>query len=198
MNGRAPSGAAPSPATKMALPLWRMVEPPEALSRRCGVPGLAYESSWLRSQSLRGVAPGRSMTQVRVQRRVRSFSVNRIAPPSVHDAPPYRYSVRAISEGAATNGALIVITLSRCGTLALGSPLSSASAHTTVAGARGCHWKLRGPGKTPPFGTLSATGNCATTFTGVPLRSHTSTLAAKFPYGTSLEYGRRTRRTRMN
>ena len=144
------------------------------------------------------MAPGLSITQVRVQRRARSFSVNSTAPPSVHDTLPTRYSVRAISDGAAVNGALIVITLSRCGTLVFGSPLSSASAHTTVAGASGCHWKLRGPGITPPFGTLSATGSCAICFTGAPWRSHTSMLAAKFWYGTSQEYGRRTRRTRMN
>ena len=43
---------------------------PTRASCRCGVPGLPYESSWLRSHSLRGVAPGLSITQVRVQRRV--------------------------------------------------------------------------------------------------------------------------------
>ena len=198
MNGRAPSGAAPVPARKIELAFCWMVDTPDARSCRCGVPGLPYESSWLRSHSLRGVAPALSITQVRVHRRARSFSVNSTAPPSVHETLPTRYSVRAISDGAAVNGALIVITLSRCGTLFLGSPLSSASAHTTVAGASGCHWKLRGPGITPPFGTLSATGSCAICFTGAPWRSHTSMLAAKFWYGTSHEYGRRARRTRMN
>ena len=135
---------------------------------------------------------------MRVHRRARSFSVNSTAPPSVHETLPTRYSVRASSDGAAVNGALIATTLSRCGTLVFGSPLSSASAQTTVAGASACHWKLRGPGITPPLGTLSATGNCATCFTDAPCRSHTSTLAAKFWYGTSHEYGRFKRRTRMN
>src|SRR5688572_23424607 len=174
-----------------------MVETPDGPSSRNGVPGLPYESSWLRSHSLRGAAPGLSITQVRVQRRARSFSVNSTAPPSVHDTLPTRYSVRESSVGAAENGALIVTILSRCGTLVLGSPLSSASAHTIVAGASGCHWKLRGPGITPPFGTLSATGSCAICFTAAPWRSQISTFAAKFWYGTSHEYGRRARRTRM-
>jgi hypothetical protein len=94
---------------------------------------------------LRGAAPGRSITQVRVHRRARSFSVNSTAPASVHETLPTRYSVRASSDGAAVNGALIASTLSRCGTLTLGSPLSSASAHTTVAGASGCHCALAIP-----------------------------------------------------
>src|SRR4030095_7126339 len=121
-----------------------MVDGPDTPSCRCGVPGLPYESSWLRSHSLRGAAPGLSITQVRVQRRARSFSVNSTAPALVHEMLPTRYSVRVISVGAAVNGALKVMILSRCGTLFFGSPLSSASDQNTVAVASGCHWKPRG------------------------------------------------------
>ena len=119
------------------------------------------------------------MTQVRVQRFVRSFSVSSATPLSVHERPLKRYSVFASSAGAAANGAALVSTRSRAGTAVLGLPPSSASAHASVAATPGCQRTDRGPGSTPPFGTVSATGRVAMVFVTAPLRSHTATVFAK-------------------
>ncbi len=116
-----------------------------------------------------------------------------ITPASVQAGAAARHSVFATSVGAAVNGAASVISLSRCGTVAFGSPPSSASTHAIVAGTFGCQRHERGPGSTPPFGTVSATGRSAIVFTTPPLRSHTSTAVGKSSYGTSHENGRLTR-----
>ena len=94
------------------------------------------------------------MIQVRVQRRrAIVLGQQQDGAASVHETPPKRYSVCAISDGAAVNGALSVITLSRCGTLVL---------RVAVVERLGPHEGRRRerlpleaarPRQTPPFGT---------------------------------------------
>ena len=146
-------------------------------------------SSALRSHNLRGVAPGRSITQVRVHLLVRSFSVSRATPRVVQAMPPKRYSVLASSVGGAVNGAALVSTRSRAGTTIFGLPPSSASAQVSVAGAPGCQRTARGPTWTPPLGTVSATGSVAMVLAMAPARSHTAMARAKSSYGTRREKG---------
>ena len=129
---------------------------------------------------------------VRVHRVGRSFSVSSAVPSAVHEMPPKRYSVRAISSGAPSNGAACASTRSRCGTVARGSPPSSASAHTRVAGRVGSHVWRRGPVGTPPMGTASARGSRAIDATISPLRFRTVTSFGKLLARTSHENGRST------
>ena len=86
------------------------------------------------------------------------------APASVQARPLKRYSVFTNSAGSPLNGAASVLTRSRNGTVVLGSPPSSASAHASVAGSSGCQRKPRGPGSTPPLGTSSAIGSVGDAF----------------------------------
>src|SRR3954465_15094315 len=105
----------------------------EPASRVTGEPGLSYAASCLRSHSFFGAAPS-SRIHVRVLRERRSNSLSSATPFSVYEIPAKRHSVLPISDGSALNGAASVITRSRNGTFVLGSPPSSASVHTTVAG----------------------------------------------------------------
>ena len=71
------------------------------------------------------------------------------------------------------------MTRSRCSTFFVGSPPSSASSQTSVAGASGCQATARGPVGTPWRGISSETGRSAIVATGFPAASHTSTERAK-------------------
>src|SRR5919108_3814028 len=128
----------------MKSPDWMIVRYGEP-GRVIGVPGSAYRSSELRSHNLRGALPGESMIHVRVHRRSRSNSFTSATFLSVHRIERNRYSVFVSSAGSPLNGAANDISRSRCGTLTFGSPWSSASAHTSVAGAVPCHTYSRGP-----------------------------------------------------
>src|SRR5450755_3451367 len=111
------------------------------------------------------------------------------------DWPPHanarkRSSLRAISVGVAVNGARCIMILSRVDTLTFQSPLSSASAQTSVAGSVARQSKSRGPAGTPCTGTRSATGSDATTCSVLCAISSTVTSCAKRSYVTAYEYGR--------
>ena len=113
-------------------------------------------------------------------------------PSAVHAMPLKRCSVRATSAGSPSNGAACATTRSRWGTSARGSPPSSASTQTRVAGRVGFHVKRRGPVGTPPMGTASARGSRAIDATISPLRFRTVTSLGKLVARTSHEKGRST------
>src|SRR5688572_31831871 len=73
--------------------------------------------------------------KVLTQRLSRSKSETNISPFSVKLALEKRCSVLKISTGWPVNGAFSINTLSRCGTLFFGSPLSNALTHVRVAGS---------------------------------------------------------------
>ncbi len=90
-----------------------------------------------------------------------------------------RCSVLISSSGAPANGAFNISTRSRCGTFFLGSPPSSASIQTNVAGSVGLQLYWRGPVGTPSVGTASASGRLASLYTTRAARSQTSTSLGK-------------------
>ena len=138
------------------------------------------------------------MSHVRVTRVARSDSASIATPFSVHETPPNRNSVFAYSAGSPANGALSESTLSRAGTFAFGSPPSSASAQSTVAGSTGFQRYDRGPRFTPPIGTPSLAGSSPILRATSPLRVQTSTSFGKPNAVTSRENGRLMRDTSMN
>ena len=179
----------------MASPAWRMALLP---GRIIGRPGSEYRSCCLRSQSLRGAAPGASMSHVRVTRVARSDSVSRATPFSVHETFVNRNAVLANSAGAPAKVAASDMTLSRAGTVFLGSPSSSASTHSNVAGTVGFQRCDRGPVTTPPIGTPSASGCSPSVRTRSPLRLQISRSFANPFAVTRRENGRLMRETSTN
>jgi hypothetical protein len=116
-------------------------------------------------------------------------------PFSKKPTPRERCSVLKTAVGLAANGAARVNNWSRCGTFAFGSPPSSASVHSSVAGSVGTQRMLRGPVGTPSIGTLSCSGRSATTWTTFPVRPHTSVTSGNAEYGYRYENGFFTRLT---
>ena len=68
---------------------------------------------------------------------------------------------------------------SRCSTLFLGSPPSSASVQSNRAGKPGHHWIERGPVRTPSIGMFSANGTSATRYWTDPSKRMTSMVRGK-------------------
>ena len=139
-----------------------------------------------------------SASHVRTRRDRRSDSFTSMRPRSVQLMVVKRNSVRSSSAGWPANGAASATTLSRCATVTFRSPLSSASAQTTVAGAVGFHLNDRGPVTTPLMGTVSAIGRSTSVRASAPSRVHRSYDVGKSSLVTMREYGCLMRCTRMN